>query len=288
MSTTICPWAKQDPFKDAGGFLDSGWRGVLHTTEGDTYAAARSAYGAGVAPHFTVSFEGGVFQAWQHISIDRAARALAHPAGTIDTNRLRCIQIEIVGHAASAGTLPKQYLDGIGKLMRWIESNTGIPRSTGVQFHSDKDGIVLARDTSPIRLSAQDWVAYQGWLGHQHVPVNDHWDPGAIDINYLLGVDVGVRPVIDPPIDFHKVVRIRKDKYTDGVYILQSDGAVFAWEGAVYYGGANGGASTYFINRQAANLLWPEEAKAIYPDRNFDQYKYIIQDTANEMYGYPG
>jgi hypothetical protein len=287
MTATWCPWAQQDKFQDAGGFYDSPWRGVLHTTEGDTYAAARSAYGAGVAPHFTVSFEGGTFRAWQHISLDRAARALMHPQGTVETNRLRCIQIEIVAHAASSGTLQHQYLDGIGKLMRWIESNTGIPRRAGVQFHGSGEGITLAVTNSPIRLSPGDWSSFSGWCGHQHVPVNDHWDPGAIDINYLLGVEVGVKPMIDPPLDMHQVVSVRGDKYTDrGVYVLQEDGAVFAFDGAVYYKGANG--ESFFANRKAAALLWPEEAAQIHPEMgNFANYKYVIQDTANELYGRP-
>jgi hypothetical protein len=36
------------------------------------------------------------------------------------------------------------------------------------------------------RLSGQQWLDFSGWLGHQHAPENDHWDPGAIDITDLL------------------------------------------------------------------------------------------------------
>lgn len=285
MAQIWCPWAIKDEFKNSGSYYDSPWRGVLHTTEGDTYAGARGAFAAGMAPHFTTSFEGGRFQVWQHIPLDRAARALAHPAGTVETNRLRCIQIEIVGHAATAGTLQHEYLDGIGKLMRWIESNTQIQR-VAPAFHSDKDGIVLARDTSPIRFQANEWTGFSGWCGHQHVPVNSHWDPGAIDIDYLLRVEVGVRPVIDPPLDMSKVVRVRKDKYTDtGVYILQSDGAVFAFEGAVFYKGVNG--ENFFRNKQAANFLWPEEALTLNPAINWPEYKYVIQSTDGGLFGRP-
>jgi hypothetical protein len=31
-------------------------------------------------------------------------------------------------------------------------------------------------------------LAYRGWLGHQHAPENRHWDPGAIDIDNLIGL----------------------------------------------------------------------------------------------------
>jgi len=286
MSEMWYPLATKDEFKDAGGFIDGfAWRGVLHTTEGDSYAGARSVYArANVAPHFTVSFEGGTFKVWQHIPLNKAARALAHPAGTVETNRARCIQIEIVARAASAGTLQHEYLDGIGRLMRWIEANTGITR-TALDFKSDKEGIVLARDTSPIRLNVTDWKKFNGWCGHQHVPVNSHWDPGDIDIDYLLKLEVGVRPMIDPPLTV-RMVDARRDKYTNGFYILQDDGAIFAFEGAVYYGGANG--QDFFRNRTAAKLLWPEEATKIWPNpTGWTNYKYLIQATSGELYGLP-
>lgn len=283
------PVATKDEFANSGGFLEGfAWRGVLHTTEGSSYAGARSVYAKSrVAPHFTVSFESGVFKVWQHIPLNKSARALAHPAGTVETNRARCIQIEIVASAATSGTLQREYLNGIGKLMRWCETNTGIERRA-LKFYSDKEGIVLARDTSPVRLSTPDWTKFSGWCGHQHVPFNSHWDPGDIDIDYLLSVDIGVRPVIDPPFDFYNVVHIRKDKYTDlGVYVLQEDGAVFAWEGAVYYLGMNG--NEHFQNRKAARLLWPEEVRALTGQTGsaWDNYKYIIQATSGELYGLP-
>lgn len=286
MSEQWYPLATRDVLKDAGGYLDGyQWRGVLHTTEGGSYAGARAAYVKNnSAPHFTVSFEGGTFKVWQHIPLNKAARALAHPAGTVETNRARCIQIEIVGRASTAGTLQREYLNGIGRLMRWIESNTGISRSA-LDFRSDKEGIVLARDTSPIRLSPTVWKNYSGWCGHQHVPHNNHWDPGDIDINYLMAFDVGVQPMINPPLDLIDVVAIRRDIYTNGVYILQQDGAVFAWEGAVYYGGTNG--RDFFGDRKAARLVWPSEFKEATgrdPDPN---YKYFVQATDGAYYGMP-
>jgi hypothetical protein len=284
MAQVWYPLATKDEFANSGGFIEGfGWRGVLHTTEGVSYAGAKSAYASGKAPHFTVSFEAGKFQAWQHIPINKAARALAHPRGTVETNRARCIQIEIVAFAATSGTLQREYLDGIGKLMRWVETNTGIARSA-LNFHSDREGIVLARDTSPIRLSAAEWTKFSGWCGHQHVPLNSHWDPGAIDIDYLLSVDIGVRPMIDPPLNV-EMVAVRKDRYTDnGVYVLGKDGAIFAFEGAVYYMGVNG--QDFFRDREAAQLLFPDEAKA-QTGKDFSNYKYIVQATTGELYGCP-
>ncbi|MGP3971520.1 hypothetical protein [Streptomyces sp. 6N223] len=37
-----------------------------------------------------------------------------------------------------------------------------------------------------VRLTGAQWLAYYGWLGHQHVPENDHGDPGDIDFARVL------------------------------------------------------------------------------------------------------
>jgi hypothetical protein len=283
MSEMWYPLAVRDIFKDSGGFLDGyAWRGVLHTTEGSTYAGARPSYAKGNSPHFTVSFEGGAFKVWQHIPLNKAARALAHPAGTPETNRARCIQIEIVGRAAQSHTFGREYLSGLGRLMRWIESNTGIQRRA-LDFKGANEGIVLAKTTSVIRLPKAEWINFNGWCGHQHVPYNSHWDPGNIDIDYLINFEAGVRPMIDPPLDFNNVVAIRRDIYTNGVYILQEDGAVFAWEGAVYYGGSN--TKPYWGDRKAARLVWPSEFEA--ETGGHSVYKYHIQAIDGAYYGYP-
>ena len=89
--------------------------------------------------------------------------------------------------------------------------------------------------------------------------------------------------MIDPPLNV-EMVAVRKDKYTDnGVYVLGKDGAVFAFEGAVFYLGVNG--QDFFRGREAAQLLWPEEANAL--GGKWDTYKYVIQATTGEMYGCP-
>ena len=175
-----CPFATRDDrgANDAGAFVGGPPRGVLHTTEGGTYSGARSSFDEHNSwPHFTVTFENGHFQAYQHLSIDVAARSLEHRAGTVQTNKQSAIQIEIVGYAAHAPSFPKAYQEGIARLMRWIESNAHVARQSEVKF------VAPGQET---RLSDQKWLAYVGWCGHQHVPHNSHEDPGAIDIGRLL------------------------------------------------------------------------------------------------------
>ena len=175
-----CPLAVRDDAgaHDAGAFVAGPPRGVLHATEGSSYAGARGAYAENDSwPHFTVSFEGGVFTARQHLSVSAAARSLEHRPGTVETNKQSAIQIEIVGMAAGAPDFSKKYLDGLAGIMRWIETNVGVARSCAVTF------------TAPgaeTRLTDAQWLAYAGWCGHQHVPHNAHEDPGAIDVGYLL------------------------------------------------------------------------------------------------------
>jgi N-acetylmuramoyl-L-alanine amidase len=178
--TLFCDFAERDDqgANDAGPFVGGPPRGVLHSTEGSTAAGARSAFVEFDSwPHFTITNENGHVRTLQHLPIDRAARSLEHRGGTVETNRQGAIQIEIVGFAAHADAFPQSYLDGIARLMRWIEKNAGVQRSTSVEF---------VPPGQEQRLSDGDWLKYDGWCGHQHVPNNEHEDPGAIAIGKLL------------------------------------------------------------------------------------------------------
>jgi hypothetical protein len=176
----FCPFAIRDDqdAHDGGTFIGGPPRGVLHTTEGPTFASARGAFVANNTwPHFTITNETGTVVAHQHLPITVAARTLEHRPNTIDTNRRNAIQIEIVGAAASSQNFSPAYLAGIARLMRWIENHAGVARLASVTF---------AAPGHEQRLSDAAWVAYAGWCGHQHVPHNSHDDPGAIDIGTLL------------------------------------------------------------------------------------------------------
>lgn len=181
-----CPFAEQDILRSgAGPFVNAPAKIAHHTTEGGSYAGARAAYKAsGSLPHFTDSFEHGRYEVWQHLPVDQAATALAHPKGKPETNRAKVIQIEHVGRAAKAAAFPGGYLQGIGILCRWIETTVGVPRSAPFKFG----------EGAP-RLSWEQWETFAGHFGHCHVPGNDHWDPGALDIDTILNVGL---PAVAP------------------------------------------------------------------------------------------
>lgn len=184
-----------DPGNGAGDYTDNGEpKGLLHTTEGKTYAGAKGAYITNNSwPHATCTYEDGVFRIYQHNSILKAARALKNLSGGTQTNTDRVAQLEIVGTADLAKrdwgdqyveNFPQAYLDGIARWMRWVEQTLGVPRVCTVTF---KQYPYSYGPNNGVRLSAHDFDNYSGWLGHMHAAENTHGDPGLIDIDYLLG-----------------------------------------------------------------------------------------------------
>ncbi|HET7486829.1 MAG TPA: hypothetical protein VFJ85_02805 [Acidimicrobiales bacterium] len=187
MTETWWPDAIPDPAPVGTGLAFSGGppKGLLHTTEGSTYAGARAAFATHNSwPHFTLTYETGRFVARQHLPIDVAARSLRNLAGGVQTNTDHVIQAEMVGYATAMAHVAPGYLDGIARWMRWVESAAGVRRRSPLVWKPYPDS--YGADNG-VRMSPADWDAYDGWCGHQHAPENLHGDPGAIDIDYLLG-----------------------------------------------------------------------------------------------------
>jgi hypothetical protein len=151
-----------------GAFLQVPPRIVWHTTEGyglPTYS--------GSSPHFTLDPKTG--KLYQHIPITSGAMALKNLGGGVETNRAHAIQVELIGFAAqSAGWSDEAYAN-IAALARWIEKYAGVERRCSVVFANSIN-----------HMSDGVWMAYKGHCGHQHVPENDHWDPGSLRIDKIL------------------------------------------------------------------------------------------------------
>lgn len=162
---------------------------VLHSTEGTSWPGYDSGQSA---PHFTIDPETG--ERRQHIAMTEAARALANSSGGVETNRAGCIQIEIIGtcdpsHEGEAGWtfLPDADLSHVAALVADIARDQEIPLTSSVEFI----GYPASYGTgNGVRLSSSAWGSYRGVCGHQHVPENDHGDPGDIDIAAILGGDM--------------------------------------------------------------------------------------------------
>jgi hypothetical protein len=94
----------------------------------------------------------------------------------------RCVQIEIVGFAAQTPTWAPEKLAFIRDVVRGIEDLVPIPHRP-IAASLDASGVGA---TPANRMSVREWNRFSGWCGHQHVPSETHWDPGAIDIAAIL------------------------------------------------------------------------------------------------------
>lgn len=170
----------------AGSYTDGGWKLVLHTTEGSSIAGAVGAYKKNNSwPHFTLSFEED--RKVQHLEVGVAARSLANDTSDgFQVGRARCIQVEICGFAGESQDWKKTKLDWLADRFKEIRA----VQSFGFSHP--------AFTVPAVRMSDKEWVDFGGIVGHQHAPDNDHWDPGRLDVGYIVERMKGV-PV--PPVE---------------------------------------------------------------------------------------
>ncbi|MGW1258447.1 peptidoglycan recognition protein family protein [Streptomyces sp. NPDC002513] len=169
---------------------------VLHTTEGGSWPDYS---GGSVAPNFTV--KGG--QVRQHFAANESSRALVNKSGGVQTNTLNVIQIELVGTCERGG--PGLYwpnasdadLKPLADLVRWLTQQYPIPlMSTSKPWlaypssYGSKNGQ---------RMNFAEWTNFRGICGHQHVPENDHGDPGNFPIDRLIALVKGGKPAPSKP-----------------------------------------------------------------------------------------
>jgi hypothetical protein len=167
----ICPFATFDQISGGlGAFAGGPFKIVHHTTEGSTYAGARSAFASNKSdPHFTVEGD----RIFQHIDTAQTARALRNAPGGVQTNRDSAVQIEVVGFAGRAKDVTT--LKAVARLCRWIEGQHGVAQRwpNGAPRVSTN-----GRDPGGHNRNATTWDAEGGHYGHSQVPENTHWDPG--------------------------------------------------------------------------------------------------------------
>jgi hypothetical protein len=115
----------------------------------------------------------------------------------VQTNTLNACQVEIVGTCdpathtkwAAAGIqhlftpeLPDWAVRDMAAFARWAHEQHGVPLSSGLEFRAYPSSY----GDSPVRMSGAQWSAFKGHCGHQHVPENDHGDPGAFPMVAIL------------------------------------------------------------------------------------------------------
>lgn len=210
------PGASQSYFYGTGQYSGSDMEvncGVVHTTEGRTLPSYNS---GAMAPTVTgvPDIAAKKIRWFQHYDVDESARALANKLGGVQTNTANAFQIELVGTcddtkktvwgSAKAGvdylhwpTAPDWALAEVAWLVRWLHDNHGIPLTCIRDWlaygkDSRRPGIIPASyGASPARMTFAEWQAFKGWCGHQHVPENDHGDPGSMDFARVIQLAKG-------------------------------------------------------------------------------------------------
>lgn len=165
---------------------------VLHTTEGSGWPGYE---GGGTAPHLTIrpDTRRKRLDVRQHLPLDRSARALRNKAGGVETNTLNCVQLELVGtcdpRQRGRGMMfwpeaPAWALEQLGDVLAELhELHPAIPLHSSVPFRPYPSSY---GEGASQRLSAAGWRRFRGVCGHQHVPENDHGDPGALPIGKII------------------------------------------------------------------------------------------------------
>lgn len=165
-------WMRGVPRTQTGhGFgyrSDGGNKMVWHTTEGSSIPNYQLGW-----PHFTLDIKRKRLE--QHIPITQAAQTLKNAAGGVETNSTKyTIQCEIVGFATQSDNWTDEEYAQLAALARWVEKHANVPRKCTVTFRANANHKI------------QNWHAYEGHCGHQHVPENDHWDPGELRIGKVI------------------------------------------------------------------------------------------------------
>lgn len=213
------PTAEKKTFRGISGSKprrpDAPSRIVIHTTETNQLPG----YGSGAsAPHFTLGVGDpgsltkeplGAVRLWQHISLDRTARSLRHPPGTPETNHMgaHCVQIECVtyigdqrahGIVGNKGKLPDPLRDALAGLVREVITTLGdinLAEFPKLWSATNSHGAEAKQ-----RFTDDEWENFNGICGHEHVPHNTHWDPGAFDVKgFLKLVNSGSAGILATP-----------------------------------------------------------------------------------------
>lgn len=181
---------------------------VIHTTEGPTLDGYQ---GGAVAPNLTAvpDFKNKKLNWFQHYYIDTSSRALENRAGGVQTNTNNVCQIELVGtcdpttHSkwTKNGTqhiywpeAPEWALEELAKFVAWLNEKHNVPL-TGPKTWLAYPKSYGATDS---RMTFDEWNAFNGICGHQHVPENSHGDPGSLDFAALVKL---AKAIVNPPKD---------------------------------------------------------------------------------------
>ncbi|GAB2718041.1 hypothetical protein [Streptomyces bullii] len=210
------PGASQAYFYGDGRYSGSAMEvncGVVHTTEGRSLPSYN---GGAMAPTVTgvPDIKARRIRWYQHYDVDESARALANKLGGVETNTANVFQIELVGTCdAKKSTVwdgkragvdyiywpgaEDWALAEVAWLVRWLHDYHDVPLTCvkdWLAYGKDprRPGVTPASyGASPARMPMSAWRSFTGWCGHQHVPENDHGDPGSMNFARVIQIAKG-------------------------------------------------------------------------------------------------
>ena len=161
--------------------------GVMHTTESGTVQSAFNALSSShSAPHF-IAGEGRILQC-RPINVQGAA---LRSTNQYNPNTDAACQIEMVGFSQQTLWLPPDgSLRPVVAIMRWAAGdplNIPLRRPLDAWLDECSDCALPWAVTTNKRRKTQDvWPREKGWYMHMEVPVNHHWDCGALRMRDML------------------------------------------------------------------------------------------------------
>jgi len=161
---------------------------VLHSTESDPGtcdAVARYLVRMGYEPHevFDPSNGDGVLL----LPKSEPGKALMNLPGGVETNRRGGVyQIEIVGRAVDVPNYDDAWHARLRKRLLEVCEFNGTPYVFPLPFQPYPQSY----GRNLVRMTYDEWQVFEGVCGHQHVPENDHGDPGALDVSRLAAPSI--------------------------------------------------------------------------------------------------
>ncbi|WPH58173.1 endolysin [Streptomyces phage Alone3] len=167
---------------------------VLHTTEGTSLPGYE---GGATAPNFTAvpDLKNKKLIWYQHFYVDTSSRALRNLSGGVQTNTNNVCQVELVGtcdprtHSKWSSSshiywpqAPEWALKEVAKFLAWMNENHNVPLSGPTTWLAYPDSY----GSNKSRMTFDQWDRFKGVCGHQHVPENDHGDPGSLDFAKVI------------------------------------------------------------------------------------------------------
>src|SRR5882672_10843217 len=165
-------------------------KGCLHTTETSGWPSYQ---GWTVEPHATIMpLPNRGIEIRQHIDFGHGSFSLRHTQSQ-PTNTDFVFQFELIGTSDPNGSSAMYF---------WPEADDTVLKALldqAIRPLSDAYGIPLKAPkflaypasfgATSVRMSNSTFDTYTGWLGHEHVPQNDHGDPGLFPWSKMIGLN---------------------------------------------------------------------------------------------------